>query len=144
MRAFLAAYRITASITRAAKAADIKREAHYRQLERSPGYRAAFEAATLVAGDSLEDEAVRRAKDGVLKPLMYHGKLVYMPKDPNDPKCKETVPVFEREYSDTLLLALLKAKKPEAYRDRVSAELAGKDGGPLVITVRRMDTKSNA
>jgi|ERR1017187_7984640 hypothetical protein len=131
MRAFLAAYRLTASVTKAAKAAGIGREAHYRALERSPGYKAAFEQAALIAADAIEDEAIRRAREGVLKPLFYHGELVYMPQDPGDPKCKTQVPVFEREYSDTLLLALLRAKKPGEYRDRLSAELTGKDGGPI-------------
>ena len=66
-----------------------------------------------------------------MKPLFYHGDLVMMPADPHDPGCRKKVPVFEREYSDTLLLALLKAKKPAEYRDRLSAELTGKGGGPI-------------
>jgi hypothetical protein len=110
VRAFLAAYRKTASITRAAKAARIRREAHYRLLERSVSYQAAFESAAIEAGQTLEDEAVRRAVEGIRRPLFYHGKRVKGG--------------AQREYSDTLLLALLKAKKPRDYKERVEHDLA--------------------
>lgn len=118
MRAFLAAYRLTASITRAAEAAGISREAHYRLLERSAEYRAAFAAATAIAGDRLEDEAVRRAVEGVERPVLYHGKPVLIPVDPKKLRGKKK-PLLEHDYSDALLIALLKAKKPKEYKDRV-------------------------
>ena len=105
VRAFLAAYRLTASITRSAKAAKIRREAHYRLLERSPHYKALFAAADIEAGQTLRDEAVRRAVEGVSRPLFYHGQRV-----------KGQV---VREYSDQLLLALLKARYPREFRERV-------------------------
>lgn len=35
------------------------------------------------------------------------------------------------ESSDTLLIFLLKARRPNVYRDRVSAELTGPNGAPL-------------
>jgi len=122
VRAFLAAYRRTANVTRAAKAAGIAREAHYRLLERSASYQAVFASAGIEAGQTLEDEAVRRAVEGVRRPLFYHGAMVTVPKDPSDPD-GEWIPVVEREYSDMLLLALLKAKKPKEYKDRVEHDL---------------------
>ena len=128
--AFLAALRITPSITVAAKCAGIDRSAHYRRLERDEAYKAAFEAALKIGVDSLEAEAIRRAHYGVRKPVMYHGKPVRVPIDPAKPRGKKEI-LYEVEYSDTLLLALLKAKKPDEYRDRVSAELTGKGGGPI-------------
>lgn len=36
------------------------------------------------------------------------------------------------ESSDTLLIFLLKARRPNVYRDRISAELTGKDGKDLI------------
>lgn len=146
IRAFLAAIRTWPSVTVAARAAGISREAHYRQLERSPQYKAAYEEAYRQGIDSLEDEAVRRAQHGVRRPIMYHGKPVMVPTDPAKRANERTnpkIPLYETEYSDTLMLALLRAKKPDEYREKLSAELTGKGGGPLVITVRRMD-KSNA
>ena len=128
--AFLAALRITPSITVAAKCAGIDRSAHYRRLERDEAYKAAFEAALKIGVDSLEAEAIRRAHYGVRKPVMYHGKPVRVPMYPAKPRGKKEI-LYEVEYSDTLLIALLRAKKPGEYRDRVSAELTGKDGGPI-------------
>jgi len=116
--AFLAAYRATASVTRAALAAQIRREAHYRLLERSADYRAAYKAAAIEAAQTLEDEAVRRAVEGTTRPVMYHGKRILIPADSSKPRGKKT-PLLEREYSDALLLALLKAKKPKEYREKI-------------------------
>ena len=36
-----------------------------------------------------------------------------------------------REYSDTLLIFMLKARKPDVYRERASIEHTGANGGPL-------------
>jgi hypothetical protein len=38
---------------------------------------------------------------------------------------------MEMEYSDTLLLALLKRFRPNEYRDRQTVEHAGAGGGPI-------------
>ena len=123
IRAFLAAYRATCSIVRASEAAGISRFAHYRMFERSAEYRAAFEAATIMGADALEDEAIRRAREGVVRQVLYHGMPAMELVDPNKPelglKARE-----EREYSDPLLLALLKAKKPREYRDRLEHDVA--------------------
>ena len=63
-RAFLAAYIRCASITTAAKRAKCSREAHYAWLREDPAYSKAFKQAIDLAGDSLEDEAARRAFAG--------------------------------------------------------------------------------
>jgi hypothetical protein len=42
-------------------------------------------------------------------------------------------PLGLREYSDTLLMFLLKGLLPERYRDRVKAEISGPAGGPIPI-----------
>jgi hypothetical protein len=135
--AFLAALRVCPSITKAAKAAGITREAHYRRLERDPDYKPAFEQAYREGIDSLEDEAVRRAT-GMQRPVLYHGQPVFTREDPNDPESK-LVPVMDVEYSDTLLLALLKAKKPELYKERVEQEISGKGGEPVGLQVVFVD-----
>lgn len=130
IRAFLAAYRATCSITKAAEAAGISRRAHYRKLETSADYRLAFDAATAMAADALEDEAVRRAKEGIVRQVLYHGTPAMELVDPLDPG-KGMRARMEREYSDTLLLALLKAKKPKEYAVQVRQELSGPGGGPI-------------
>jgi hypothetical protein len=122
--AFLAAIRVYPSITLAARAAKVSRESHYRRLGREPAYRAAFEEAYRQGIDALEDEAVRRAMRGVQRPILYHGSPVMVMVDPND-ESKGMRNLFETEYSDTLLLALLKAKKPESYKERVEQNVTG-------------------
>jgi hypothetical protein len=56
----------------------------------------------------LEDEAVRRAKDGVRRPLVYKGKQVYI----------QGEPIYQIEYSDQLLIRLLEAYNPEKFKRR--------------------------
>ena len=115
-RAFLAAYRQTASITRAAAAARIDRGMHYRWLA-NENYRKAFEAAQDVAAQILEDEAVRRATEGVLEPVFYQGE-----------KCGAV-----RRYSDGLMQFLLRGFRPQKYASRT--ELTGPNGGPLEVSL---------
>ena len=61
----------------------------------------------------LEDEAVRRAVDGVRKPIFYKGKPIRI--------CGEIV--YETEYSDALLIQLLKAYNPEKFGDKRQVEV---------------------
>ena len=112
---FLRCFEASSSVTKAARWAKIQRQTHYDWLEQSPVYVQAFERAEKVAGRTLEDEAVRRAHEGIRKAVRYKGRIVG----------------YDSEYSDSLLLALLKGALPEKYRDRWSGELTGKDGKPL-------------
>ena len=102
---FLAAFGACANVLRAARWAKINRQCHYNWLKEDPTYAARFQEATERAARSLEDEAVRRAHEGLRKPVRYKGKIVG----------------YDTEYSDSLLLALLKANNPEKFMDR-SAE----------------------
>lgn len=119
-RAFLAAYARTGNIAAAARAAKCHRSAHYEWLN-DPAYAEAFLAAQEEAVEALELEARRRAEKGVVKPVYYQGEVC------------GTV----REYSDTLLIFLLKAARPEKYRDnaRIEHEVTGASGGPLVARI---------
>lgn len=115
-RAFLAAYRQTASITKAAAAAKIDRTMHYRWLE-TLAYRQAFERAADEAAQVLEDEAVRRATEGILEPVFYQGI-----------KCGAV-----RRHSDGLLQFLLRGFRPLKYSSK--AEITGAGGGPLEVSL---------
>lgn len=112
------------SITSAAKAAGISREAHYRRYERDQAYRVAFDKAYREGVDALEDEAVRRATRGVRMPVLYHGMPVMILKDPTDPEGPQ-IPLMKVEYSDQLLIRLLEAKKPDEFKQRVHNEVTG-------------------
>jgi len=114
-RAFLAAYIECCQISGAAKAADVDRGSHYDWMESDAEYKATFERARAIAGDTLEDEAIRRAREGVEKPVTIAGE-------------REVI----REYSDTLLIFLLKGAKPDKYRERATIAHTDPDGKPLL------------
>jgi hypothetical protein len=84
--------------------------------KRDPDFAARWADALEEACDALEAEARRRAVEGVEEPVVSAGKLV----------C--TV----RRYSDTLLLALLRAHRPERFARpaaiSASAEAASPEG----------------
>lgn len=109
-----------ASVSRAATKSKNARSNIYEWLKKDIKFKAAFEEACDVATKSLEDEAIRRAYEGVNKPVFQGGKKV------------GTI----KEYSDTLLIVLLKARDPDRYKDRSAKEITGKDGKPIATEVK--------
>lgn len=105
--AFLAAFAEVGNITRAAEIAKVSRQAHYEWMKEDPDYPAMFRDADQQACDRLEQEARRRAVEGTNKPVFHKGE-----------QCGVI-----REYSDTLLIFLLKGALPEKYKDRVQQDI---------------------
>lgn len=118
--AFLAAYAKTGIISAAAKAADIERHTPRVWMKSDPEFRRAFKQARNHAADMLEAEALRRATRGVEKGVWHAGKRVGV----------------EMEYSDTLLIFLLKAARPKKFRENQRIEHIGKNGGPIQIEAK--------
>jgi hypothetical protein len=114
---FLTIFGEVVSVSRAAKKARVHRSTIYDWINKDAAFKIKFEAACQVALGALEDEAVRRAFEGTKKPVYQGGKKVGM----------------LTEYSDTLMIVLLKARAPEKYKER--QELTGKNGTPLNQTV---------
>ncbi len=115
-RLFLEAYSRTGNLAEAARQTpQMDRRFHYKWLKNDEAYAEAFRAAEEQAIEMLELEARRRAHDGVEEPVYHLGKVVG----------------HVRKYSDTLLIFLLKAARPEIYRDRY--ELSGPKGGPVPV-----------
>lgn len=112
-RAFLTALAQTANITESARLAKITRQRAYDLRESSEEFRQAWGDALEQACDGLELEARRRAERGVSKAIFYKGKPIGT----------------EINYSDTLMIFLLKAHRPEKYRERF--EHSGPGGGPV-------------
>lgn len=143
-KAFLSAFSKCGSITQAAKAAGVDRHQHYAWLQERAGYREAFQDACNEVADNLESEAIRRAHTGVFEPTVHQGQFVYPQKTKVDPKTGEEIVIRARKpfgivkYSDSLLQFLLKGLRPERYRDRVSAEVTGKDGGPISLEQKQL------
>jgi hypothetical protein len=127
-RAFLAAYRETGNVRAAAQAAKIDRCTHYDWLNKDEEYAAEFSQAQDDAVDTLETEARRRAVQGIQRMVLYQGVPVQVPLDPANPAGDKT-PLIEHEYSDTLLIFLLKGARPEKYRDRQSVDLTSNGKG---------------
>lgn len=113
--AFLEALARTANVTEAAALAGIGRTAAYDWRHDDPVFAAEWEAAVDEAADRMEREALRRAVEGVEKPVF--GSLG------QGLGSGEVGRV--REYSDTLLIFLLKAARPDKYRERQDVKVQG-------------------
>jgi hypothetical protein len=86
---------------------------HRRWYEKHEEYRRRFNDVEAAAVESIVAEARRRAVSGIKRRRFYRGEPII------DPDTGE--PFTETEYSDSLLLALLKARAP-GFSDRVSME----------------------
>lgn len=104
------------SVTMACKSVGIARSTVYAHRKANADFAAEWEDAVEAGIDLLEDEALRRAKDGTERPVYHQGVQV------------GTI----REYSDRLLELLLRARRPEKYRERHEVRHAGHEGGPLI------------
>lgn len=116
---FLTRLRKTANVTKSAIYAGMSRRALYDRRDSDEDFAAEWNGAVEEAVELLEEEARHRAQDGVLEPVFYQGKKVGR----------------VRKYSDTLLIFLLKAHKPEKYRERSEVKHTG-DALQVTINVR--------
>jgi hypothetical protein len=105
---FLQTLAETGSVINAVRVAGTSRTRAYELRKVDPAFSAAWAEAEDIAADRLEDEARRRALEGVPEPLVSGGKLV---------RDDSGQPIAVRRYSDGLLTALLKARRPP-QRDR--------------------------
>jgi hypothetical protein len=112
---FLLQLEATASITRACKLSKVPRRTVYDWIEADADFEIALERSKKIAVDALEDEAVRRGYEGTVRPVFQGGKEVGK----------------IREYSDSLLMMLMKGGMPDKYKERFAGELSGKGGGPI-------------
>lgn len=106
--AFLASMAQHGNVTVSARAAGISRNAAYYAYNTDPEFASAWDAAYQEACDLIEAEALRRATRGTQKGIYYKGERV------------DT----EVEYSDTLMLAMLKGHKPDKYGDKVTIRMS--------------------
>jgi hypothetical protein len=119
-RAFLHAFAETLSITEASRRVGYHFSSHFYWMKSDETYAECFAAVKSVAIQSLEDEAVRRAKEGYLTPVVSAGKLV----------------TYERKYDSSLMVKLLQRFSPNEYKDRSSRELTGAEGGPVDLNLQ--------
>uniref|UniRef100_A0A6M3IP17 Putative terminase n=1 Tax=viral metagenome TaxID=1070528 RepID=A0A6M3IP17_9ZZZZ len=132
MKAFLVAMEQTGNISAAAQASRVARRSHYMWMDRSQGYREAFAVAKEHAADLMEIEARKRAMEGVVEPVIRK----------DDDGVWRAVGGIRR-YSDTLLIFLLKAARPEKYRERHEVTHDNLPTMPGEILVRLEDDGTN-
>lgn len=105
------------TIVHACAESKLPRQTAYNRRDKDEYFAIEWERALEAGIQVLEQEARRRAVDGVDEPIVYQGVVT------------DTV----RKFSDTLLIFLLKAKRPAVYRDNVRTEISGPDSGPIVV-----------
>lgn len=98
------------NVSDAAEAAGVGRRTAYQWREGDADFAALWAEAIERAADRLEREAWRRAVEGTDKPVYQGGELVG----------------YVREYSDTLMQTLLKATRPDKYRERQEVQHGGR------------------
>ena len=106
---FLTAYARCGILSRAVVATGVPLSTHYKWLRTDPDYGPQFINARRMAGFVLEEEAIRRAHDGVDKPVYQGGKLAG----------------YVKEYSDTLMIFMLKGLLPDIHRERYDVNVNG-------------------
>lgn len=118
---FLDAFAACGVITTAARAANTTRPTVANWRKNDPDFAAAFLEAEEEAADYLEQEATRRAVEGVTRQKMLGSG-------------ENALLVEETTYSDPLLMFLLKARRPDRFADRSKSEISGPDGKPIQTT----------
>lgn len=106
---FLTKLRKSPNVSAAARAAGYSRQWAYQMRENDSDFAAEWDDAIAESMDTAEGEIYRRAVRGVVKRVFYKGMEI------------DRV----REYSDTLLIFMAKAHRPEKYRDVLHAEHSG-------------------
>lgn len=96
------------SITAAAAKIRVSRQAVYALRKSDDEFAKEWDDAYESGTDLYEDEAKRRAIQGTEKPVFYQGEVVG----------------HIKEYSDTLLIVALKARRPEKYRENIKQEIS--------------------
>lgn len=115
---FLDELAICGVITTAALRAQVTTRAVRDWRAKDPQFAEGFADAMEQAADALEAEARRRAHDGVERErVIGSGENARF--------------ITEYQYSDQLLMFLLKGAKPDKFAERSKSEVSGPDGGPL-------------
>lgn len=148
-KAFLIALAELGNVRFACETAEVSRPVVYALRATDEAFAADWDRALEESGDLLEQEARRRAERGVQRLKFHKGSPIMVPAlgedglplKGNDDKLV-MVPYVEHEYSDTLMIFLLKGIRPEKYRDR--QEITGKDGAPLFPDFERSLQKAYA
>lgn len=106
---FFAAFAETGIVLRACKAAQVSRSTVYLHRDKDEAFAERWREAEEESADAAESEAWRRGVEGIDKPVFYKGEQVSV----------------MREYSDRMLELVLKARRPDRFRDNHKHEIGG-------------------
>ncbi len=148
------------TVSEAAKAANVVRGTIYAHLSKDDDFQTAFDDAVEQGTEVLESEATNRATNGVEEPVIYQGQPTYLYErnadgtiktktvkytDETGETARRVEPVMlldangkprvltVRKPSDTLMIFLLKARRPGKYRDNIDLTSNGKSISLLPI-----------
>ena len=100
---FLEILAVTGNVTKASEAVGYTSSQYMHKIRRDDeGFAEDWDEAINAFCDRMEEEATRRGHDGVLKAVWYKGEIVG----------------YDTLYSDTLLLAMLRANRPEKFNQQ--------------------------
>ena len=116
---FLSMFAEIGNVSKCCEALNLCRNDLYLKRRKNKNFAKKWQIAKDASIARLEDEAWRRAFEGVKKPIFYKGEQI---------KNADGTPYFERTYSDTLLMHRLNAERPNKYQYKhsVDANLSGK------------------
>lgn len=125
----------TLNVSGSARAAGVSRETAYDHRAKDPEFKKAWDDALEEGLDLAEQSCNMRAFKGVVRPVLYKGEpagqWVNAKGEPAvHANAHHFVPIEIREYSDTLAQFMLKAHRPEKFRDRLEVT------GELKVTER--------
>lgn len=120
---FLKTFAKNANVRAACMVAGIDRSQVYRWQEHDEEFSFKFNIATEEANDLIRGAMWLRGVDGITKPVVSMGKVVYVEEMGKDGKI-EKKPLTEKVYSDSLLSLLAKARMPE-FREKQQIEVSG-------------------
>ncbi len=138
----------TCNVGKACSAIDVSRYTAYRWRKVLPDFAEAWDDAMQAGVLALEDEAHRRAFEGLDEPLTHQGQITPAYAKVLDDDGNEVIddltnapkmgPVYNadgtfkpqtvKKYSDTLAIFLLKAHAPDKYRENSKVDLTNSDG----------------
>jgi hypothetical protein len=131
---FLKAYRESGNIKASCKVAGINRQTFYNWRDHDTDFQAQLPDAKEDACDTLEFAAYEQAVKGI--EVVTYEEIIDLDKDGKikldqlgEPVMRRSKRTVERKFSNSLLIRLLMANRPEKYKDKV--EHVGKDDGPI-------------
>ena len=122
--AFLAAFAEFGIVTAACGEAGISRQTAYKRREDDELFARLWTDVETVTTERMEAEARRRAVEGWVEREEFETV-----RNKETGELERHPSVIVRKYSDTLLMFMLKARRPDTYRERV--EHTGAGGGPI-------------